>query len=43
MPPYRPVGVQDAVNLGWKLAQVVKGTSPQSLPGLFLGRYGRPG
>jgi hypothetical protein len=23
--------VQDAVNLGWKLAQVVKGTSPQSL------------
>ena len=25
------MGVQDAVNLGWKLAQVVKGTSPQSL------------
>jgi hypothetical protein len=25
------VGVQDAVNLGWKLAQVVNGTSPQSL------------
>ncbi|HEY2667262.1 MAG TPA: FAD-dependent monooxygenase [Actinomycetota bacterium] len=25
------VGVQDAVNLGWKLAQVVKGTSPASL------------
>jgi 3-(3-hydroxy-phenyl)propionate hydroxylase len=24
-------GVQDAVNLGWKLAQVVSGTSPQSL------------
>jgi 3-(3-hydroxy-phenyl)propionate hydroxylase len=24
-------GVQDAVNLGWKLAQVVAGTSPQSL------------
>ena len=24
-------GVQDAVNLGWKLAQVVKGTSAQSL------------
>jgi 2-polyprenyl-6-methoxyphenol hydroxylase-like FAD-dependent oxidoreductase len=24
-------GVQDAVNLGWKLAQVVKQTSPQSL------------
>jgi hypothetical protein len=23
--------VQDAVNLGWKLAQVVKGTSPESL------------
>ena len=25
------VGVQDAVNLGWKLAQVVRGTSPESL------------
>ena len=25
------VGVQDAVNLGWKLAQVVTGTSPESL------------
>jgi 3-(3-hydroxy-phenyl)propionate hydroxylase len=25
------VGVQDAVNLGWKLAQVVKETSPESL------------
>ena len=25
------VGVQDAVNLGWKLAQVVKGTSPDGL------------
>jgi 2-polyprenyl-6-methoxyphenol hydroxylase-like FAD-dependent oxidoreductase len=25
------VGVQDAVNLGWKLAQVVEGTSPDSL------------
>ena len=25
------VGLQDAVNLGWKLAQVVKGTSPDSL------------
>jgi 2-polyprenyl-6-methoxyphenol hydroxylase-like FAD-dependent oxidoreductase len=25
------VGVQDAVNLGWKLAQVVKTTSPESL------------
>ena len=24
-------GVQDAVNLGWKLAQVVKGTSPETL------------
>jgi 2-polyprenyl-6-methoxyphenol hydroxylase-like FAD-dependent oxidoreductase len=25
------IGVQDAVNLGWKLAQVVKGVSPDSL------------
>ena len=25
------LGVQDAVNLGWKLAQVVKGTAPESL------------
>jgi 3-(3-hydroxy-phenyl)propionate hydroxylase len=25
------IGVQDAVNLGWKLAQVAKRTSPQSL------------
>lgn len=25
------MGVQDAVNLGWKLAQVVKGTSPERL------------
>jgi 3-(3-hydroxy-phenyl)propionate hydroxylase len=25
------IGVQDAVNLGWKLAQVVLGTSPESL------------
>ena len=25
------LGVQDSVNLGWKLAQVVKGTSPESL------------
>jgi len=24
-------GVQDAVNLGWKLAQAVHGTSPESL------------
>ena len=29
------IGVQDAANLGWKLAQVVKGTSPQS----FLDTY----
>lgn len=25
------LGVQDAVNLGWKLAQVLKGTSPETL------------
>ena len=25
------LGVQDAVNLGWKLAQVIKGTSPETL------------
>jgi 2-polyprenyl-6-methoxyphenol hydroxylase-like FAD-dependent oxidoreductase len=25
------IGVQDAVNLGWKLAQVLSGTSPESL------------
>lgn len=25
------LGIQDAVNLGWKLAQVVKGVSPQTL------------
>lgn len=25
------IGVQDAVNLGWKLAQVIKGRSPESL------------
>src|SRR5689334_13861157 len=25
------IGLQDAVNLGWKLAQVVRGTSPDSL------------
>jgi 2-polyprenyl-6-methoxyphenol hydroxylase-like FAD-dependent oxidoreductase len=25
------IGIQDAVNLGWKLAQVVKGVSPESL------------
>jgi 2-polyprenyl-6-methoxyphenol hydroxylase-like FAD-dependent oxidoreductase len=25
------IGVQDAMNLGWKLAQVVKGTSPDTL------------
>jgi 2-polyprenyl-6-methoxyphenol hydroxylase-like FAD-dependent oxidoreductase len=29
------IGVQDAVNLGWKLAQVVRGTSPES----FLDTY----
>ncbi|MGH8996607.1 MAG: FAD-dependent monooxygenase, partial [Acidimicrobiales bacterium] len=29
------VGVQDAVNLGWKLAQVVNGTSPDSLLDTF--------
>jgi 3-(3-hydroxy-phenyl)propionate hydroxylase len=29
------VGVQDAVNLGWKLAQVVDGTSPESLLGTY--------
>ena len=29
------IGVQDAVNLGWKLAQVVKGTSPASLLGTY--------
>jgi len=25
------IGVQDAVNLGWKLAQVIKGTSPEDV------------
>ena len=25
------VGVQDAVNLGWRLTQVVRGTSPDAL------------
>ena len=25
------LGIQDAVNLGWKLAQVVKGIAPDSL------------
>ena len=29
------LGVQDAVNLGWKLAQVVNGTSPESLLGTY--------
>ncbi|MFZ0854453.1 MAG: FAD-dependent monooxygenase [Hyphomicrobiaceae bacterium] len=29
-------GVQDAVNLGWKLAQVVKGTSPENLLDTYL-------
>src|SRR5205814_105995 len=28
-------GVQDAVNLGWKLAQVVHGTSPESLLDIY--------
>jgi 3-(3-hydroxy-phenyl)propionate hydroxylase len=31
------IGVQDAVNLGWKLAQVVKGTSPDSLLDTYEG------
>jgi 2-polyprenyl-6-methoxyphenol hydroxylase-like FAD-dependent oxidoreductase len=31
------LGVQDAVNLGWKLAQVVDGTSPQSLLDTYEG------
>src|SRR5258706_5730434 len=31
------LGVQDAVNLGWKLAQVVKGTSPESLLDTYQG------
>jgi hypothetical protein len=30
-------GVQDAVNLGWKLAQVVAGTSPESLLDTYHG------
>jgi 3-(3-hydroxy-phenyl)propionate hydroxylase len=30
-------GVQDAVNLGWKLAQVVDGTSPESLLDTYQG------
>jgi 2-polyprenyl-6-methoxyphenol hydroxylase-like FAD-dependent oxidoreductase len=30
-------GMQDAVNLGWKLAQVVKGTSPESLLDTYHG------
>src|SRR5688572_31582601 len=25
------IGVQDAVNLGWKLAQVVRGSAPETL------------
>src|SRR6202008_4017637 len=29
------LGVQDSVNLGWKLAQVVGGTSPASLLGSY--------
>lgn len=31
------LGVQDAVNLGWKLAQVVEGTSPESLLDTYHG------
>ncbi len=31
------LGVQDAVNLGWKLAQVVKGVSPESLLDTYQG------
>jgi 3-(3-hydroxy-phenyl)propionate hydroxylase len=31
------IGVQDAVNLGWKLAQVVAGTSPDSLLDTYHG------
>jgi hypothetical protein len=31
------LGVQDAVNLGWKLAQVVHGTSPESLLDTYHG------
>jgi 3-(3-hydroxy-phenyl)propionate hydroxylase len=31
------LGVQDAVNLGWKLAQVVNGTSPDSLLDTYHG------
>jgi 2-polyprenyl-6-methoxyphenol hydroxylase-like FAD-dependent oxidoreductase len=31
------LGVQDAVNLGWKLAQVVHGTSPESLLDTYQG------
>jgi hypothetical protein len=31
------LGVQDAVNLGWKLAQVVKETSPESLLDTYQG------
>jgi 2-polyprenyl-6-methoxyphenol hydroxylase-like FAD-dependent oxidoreductase len=36
------IGVQDAVNLGWKLAQVVKRTSPESPP-RYLPRRASPG
>jgi 2-polyprenyl-6-methoxyphenol hydroxylase-like FAD-dependent oxidoreductase len=31
------LGVQDAVNLGWKLAQVANGTSPESLLDTYYG------
>jgi hypothetical protein len=30
------IGVQDAVNLGWKLAQVVNETSPESLLDTYM-------
>jgi 3-(3-hydroxy-phenyl)propionate hydroxylase len=36
------IGVQDAVNLGWKLAQVVKRTSPEGPP-RYLPRRASPG
>ena len=31
------LGVQDAVNLGWKMAQVIRGTSPESLLDTYHG------
>ena len=36
------IGVQDAVNLGWKLAQVVNGTAPEQPP-RYLPRRAPPG